>query len=233
MKLYEKLLTIQQRVDKLVKDGLNKTDKYNYVSSDQVLDTVRPLMNDLKLLLIPEVTDAMLHEGMTKSGTTRYMTELRLSFVWVDGENGEQLPVPFYAQGVDLAGEKGVGKALTYAEKYFLMKFFHVSTSKDDPDGDGTTKSGEKAQRGTQAAKETIAYQRESIRQMLDELCGGDDSKLRMSLLAFTRSDSRGYAGVETIDEVKDAAIPVLYGKVKAKYEERLGKAFAFREVTA
>ena len=31
-------------------------------------------------------------------------------------------------------GEKGVGKALTYAEKYFMLKFFNIPTDKDDPD---------------------------------------------------------------------------------------------------
>ena len=109
MKLQEKLLKIQEGIDRLVKDGENSSDKYQYVSSDQVLATVRPLMNDLKLLLIPAVEKAELHEGATKSGTTRYMTELYLLFSWTDVESGEKLEVPFYAQGVDLAGEKGVG----------------------------------------------------------------------------------------------------------------------------
>lgn len=230
MKLLEKLLSIQQGVDRLVKDGQNTADKYRYVSSEQVLDTVRPLMNELKLLLVPEVSSAALHEGATKSGTTRYMTELTLAFVWMDVESGERLSVPFYAQGVDLAGEKGVGKALTYAEKYFLMKFFHVSTSRDDPDGDGRTGAGEKPQRGTQAAKETAAYQREAIGQMLAELCGGDAEKTREALLAFTRNKSRGYAGVDKVEDIKDAAVPVVYGQVKHKYEERLGKPFARKE---
>ncbi|MNP04955.1 ERF superfamily protein [compost metagenome] len=41
---------------------------------------------------------------------------------------------PWYSQGVDIAGEKGVGKALTYGEKYFILKFFNIPTDKDDPD---------------------------------------------------------------------------------------------------
>lgn len=42
--------------------------------------------------------------------------------------------MPFYAQGIDTEGEKGVGKALTYAEKYFLLKQFNIATDTDDPD---------------------------------------------------------------------------------------------------
>ena len=92
----------------------------------------------------------------SKNGTTRFMTEIYFNMVWVDVDSGETLEVPFYAQGVDLAGEKGVGKAASYAEKYFLLKFFHVATKKDDPDNDNRTKSGEIRQRGTAAAKETV-----------------------------------------------------------------------------
>jgi hypothetical protein len=54
---------------------------------------------------------------------------------WVNAENPEEtIECPWYGQGVDIAGEKGVGKALTYAEKYFILKQFNIATDKDDPD---------------------------------------------------------------------------------------------------
>lgn len=226
MNLLEKLLAMQESVDKLVKDGQNQSDKYSYVSSETVLDTLRPKMNELKLILMPLVTSAKLGEGQTKSGTTRYMTELFLTFVWVDCESGERLEVPFYAQGVDLAGEKGVGKAMTYAEKYFFLKFFHIATGKDDPDNDGRATSGEKQQKGTQAAKETAEYCRKAVSQMLVELCGGDEEKIKQSLITYTKSEERKYAGVDSIDKVSDASARIVYADVKKKYEKRTGKAF-------
>jgi hypothetical protein len=63
------------------------------------------------------------------------MTELVLEFTWVNVDNPtETLTARWYGQGID-AGEKGVGKALTYAEKYYLLEFFHVPTGDaDDPD---------------------------------------------------------------------------------------------------
>ena len=61
-------------------------------------------------------------------------TELDLEFTWINAENPEETIVcPWYGQGVD-SGEKGVGKALTYAEKYFILKQFNIATDKDDPD---------------------------------------------------------------------------------------------------
>lgn len=42
--------------------------------------------------------------------------------------------IPWYAQGLDVEGEKGVGKLLTYGEKYLFLKLFNIATDKDDPD---------------------------------------------------------------------------------------------------
>jgi hypothetical protein len=46
----------------------------------------------------------------------------------------------WYGQGID-SGERGVGKAMTYAEKYFLLKFFNIPTDEDDPDKSGKAES--------------------------------------------------------------------------------------------
>ncbi|MNT28935.1 ERF superfamily protein [compost metagenome] len=58
-----------------------------------------------------------------------------MSMTWINAdEPTEQIECPWYSQGVDIAGEKGVGKALTYGEKNFILKFFNIATDKDDPD---------------------------------------------------------------------------------------------------
>lgn len=232
MNLYEKLLEMQKRVDSIIKDSENKSDRYDFASDENVLDRFRPMMDEFGLLLILHVERSELHEGMTKSGTTRYMTEMWPTMVWHDVESGKELSIPWYAQGVDLAGEKGVGKALTYAEKYFFLKQFHVPTKKDDPDRDQRTGSGEKRQRGTAAARENAVYFRKAIPQMLDELCMGDEAKIRATYVYFTKADSRGYAGVDNINAIVDAALPVIYGKIKKDYEKRTGRAFELKEVS-
>lgn len=229
MNLYEKLLEMQKQVDKIIKDAKNLSDKYDFASDENVLERFRPMMDGYGLLLIPKVDRAELHEGATKTGTTRYMTELYCSMVWHDVESGEELAVPWYSQGVDLAGEKGVGKAATYAEKYFLLKFFHVPTKKDDPDSDARTGSGEKKQKGTAAAKENAAFYRAAIFQMLNELYSGDAEKIKAAYIALTKSDARGYPGVDSLSSIKDLALPVVYGKLKNQYERRMGHEFQLK----
>lgn len=226
MNLYEKLLEMQKRVDNVMKDGQNTSDKYDFASDENVLDKFRPMMDEMGLLLIPEVAGHELHEGVTKSGTTRYLTEIEFIMIWHDVESGEELRVRSYAQGVDLAGEKGVGKAATYNEKYFLLKFFHVPTKKDDPDNDKRTGSGEKATRGTQADAENKVMYRKAIPAMMDELYSGDAEKIRAGYIAITANKSRGYAGVDNIDSISDTGLSVVYGKVSSSYEKRLGHKY-------
>ena len=229
MNLYQKLLELQRRVDAMVKDGKNTSDKYDFASDENVLDRFRPLMDELGLLLIPEMAETNVREGTTRSGTVRYLTEVHWTMTWHDVDSGAERPVPWYSQGVDLAGEKGVGKAATYAEKYFLLKFFHVPTKKDDPDSDGRTQAGEKKQRGTQAARENEAYYRAAISQMMTDLYGEDQEKIKAAYVAMTKSDKRGFAGHDKLEDVSPAALPVLYGKLKPQYEERVGHTFELK----
>jgi hypothetical protein len=143
MNIYQKLIEVRKEVPYLQKESQGA--QYKYVGSSQVLANVKKKMDELQLLLIPGVVAHKVTESavdffdketdhVTKR-TTTYFTELDMTMTWVNAENPEETIVsPWYGQGVDIAGEKGVGKALTYAEKYFMLKFFNIPTDKDDPD---------------------------------------------------------------------------------------------------
>lgn len=138
MNIYEKLLKIKESVEYLKK--AQKGQQYDFVSSSQVIAALRAKMNEEKLLLVPDVEDAKFSTIIEKTSakgnpTVDLLTEIFITFKWINAENPEEtLTVKWYGQGVDTSGEKGVGKAYTYAEKYFLLKFFNIPTDKDDPD---------------------------------------------------------------------------------------------------
>jgi len=129
--IYQKLIEVRKTVPYLQKES--KGYQYNYCGSSQVLSAVRAKMDELGLLVIPRVLSHTLHpKGETDA--KEHLTELEIEFTWVNSEKPEETIVcPWYGQGLD-TGEKGVGKALTYAEKYFMLKFFNIATDKDDPD---------------------------------------------------------------------------------------------------
>lgn len=138
MNIYEKLLKIKESVEYLKK--AQRGNQYDFVSSSQVIAALRAKMNTEKLLLVPNVEDAKFSAIIEKTSakgnpTADLLTEVFITYKWINAENPEEtLSVRWYGQGVDTNGEKGVGKAYTYAEKYFLLKFFNIPTDKDDPD---------------------------------------------------------------------------------------------------
>lgn len=142
MNIYQKLIEVRKMVPYLQKGDTGA--QYSYTGSSRVLAAVVEKMNEVGLLLIPSVTGHKLSEspiefkdanGNVTKRTTTYFTELEMTMTWVNAEKpDEQIVSSWYGQGVDIAGEKGVGKALTYAEKYFMLKFFNIATDKDDPD---------------------------------------------------------------------------------------------------
>lgn len=134
MSLYKKLLDLQRAVVGLTKD--KKGNSYDYVSGDKILGIVRPKMDELGLLLTTDVLQAEYsrQEYETKNGHKSEMfCTLGLRFTWVDVESGETLSTQWAASGMN-GFDKGLGSSLTYGERYFLLKFFHIATDKDDVD---------------------------------------------------------------------------------------------------
>lgn len=143
MALYQKLLSLQKAVVGLTKDKAGNS--YQYVSGDKILSIVRPTMDNLGLLLVSEVLDYSFtrqdYNLYDKQGNPKPKTEifcaLRMRFTWVDAESGETLQCLWASSGQNLF-DKSFGSAVTYGERYFLLKFFHIATDKDDVDAPKT-----------------------------------------------------------------------------------------------
>lgn len=138
MNLYQKLVEIQKSVRALGKNesaGYGSSG-YQYVSGSKVLDYIRPKMDELGVLLSQQI-DSIENERIdyqVKSGEkSELLSKVMMTFTWIDAESGEKLSVPFGANGMN-NWDKGLGSALTYAERYFLLKFFHIATDEDDVD---------------------------------------------------------------------------------------------------
>lgn len=135
MSIYQKLHEIQKACHGLGKDS--KTYSYEYTSGSKVLSVVRPMMDKLSLLLKQEIIDTVniRMDYHTKKGEPKseILTTVKMRFTWVDCETGETDVNLFEANGMN-DWDKGIGSALTYGERYFFLKFFHISTDSDDSD---------------------------------------------------------------------------------------------------
>ena len=134
VKIYKKILELQKYLAIIPKKG--KTNGYDYVRGDDLFAKARPKMDDLGLMLFHEVIDTT-HEHVlwkTKYGEKQQtFTEVKMLFTWVDADSGETIEHQFSASGFN-DWDKALGSALTYAERYYVLKQFHIPTGEDDPD---------------------------------------------------------------------------------------------------
>jgi hypothetical protein len=132
MNIFSKLIEVRKSVPYLKKDTAGY--QFKYVSSSQTLGALRETMDEQQLLLIPRVVKWEIRDHTTSKEKHEYFSILDMEFTWVNAEKPEETIVcSWVGCGLD-DGEKGIGKAVTYAEKYFLLKFFNIATDKDDPD---------------------------------------------------------------------------------------------------
>ena len=132
LNIYQKLIEVRKEVPYLKKE--EKGYDFEFVKSSQVIGVLKAKMDSMGLLLISSAKGNKVSDHTTKKGGHNYFTEIEMIYTWVNAEKPEEMiRCPWYGQGLD-TGERGVGKAYTYAEKYFLLKFFNIATDKDDPD---------------------------------------------------------------------------------------------------
>ena len=143
MNLFLKLVELRHRVEGFYKD--TKSFGYSYVSGAQVQDKINPIMYELKLLFLPK---SAVHRGWAKHEYTNkkneelldFIVEGDLDYVWIDAENPEEtweIKWQYYGAQNDIS--KAFGSALTYSERYLLLKSLGLPTDEEDPDSRDTS----------------------------------------------------------------------------------------------
>jgi hypothetical protein len=133
--LIAKLAEIAGLMAHIPKEGFNQAQKYKFVRESDVAEKASALLAERGIFLHQTVvTSSREPLYTTGSGSQMWLTHVEMAFQFIDA-SGEVSPVAvFHGDGAD-TGDKGIYKAMTGAEKYFLMKTFLVSTG-DDPEGD-------------------------------------------------------------------------------------------------
>jgi len=135
MNIYKKIHEIQKKVSGLRKDS--RGNGYEYVSGTKVLSFIKPIMDEQGLILKQEILsiENVRQDYETASGKKKneILSKVMMRFTFVCIETGEKDENLFGANGQN-GWDKGVGSALTYGERYFLLKYFHIATDEDDID---------------------------------------------------------------------------------------------------
>lgn len=141
MNLFQRMLCVQtdlQTVAKNLTVSTGARSSYKAVGEKDILDAVKPLESTYGIYSYPEsreVIDQGEYEKETRDGNKSLSRYLRIKTVYrfINVENPtEQITMESIADGID-PGDKATGKAMTYCDKYALMKAYKISTG-EDPD---------------------------------------------------------------------------------------------------
>lgn len=138
-----------ERVAKSAEVGFGK-NKYKAVLESDILDAIKPLEEKYRVYSYPVnretmVCDVMEQEssGVDDSGNAykntkaQFIYRVRTTYRFVNIDNpAEYIDMTSFGDGIDNA-DKAPGKAMTYSDKYALMKAYKITTG-DDPDKDAS-----------------------------------------------------------------------------------------------
>lgn len=138
LSLDEKIMELKKLVSIMQKnaDGYG----YKYVTEDSILLAINEKMIELGLKLTPKFKAGTLSSEIVnyKDAKGKDKTDIKvqaeLEFIWKDIYSGETEVIDWCLIGQQGDGSQALGSGLTYANRYFLLKYFNVATSEDDPD---------------------------------------------------------------------------------------------------
>ena len=143
MNIYEKLMSITSEIKNVNKNldvGVGK-NSYKAVGEADVLYAVKQLEQKYKVYSYPckrEIVDRAILEtekeyngNVTKGNQVFLRIETTYRFVNIEAPE-EFIEITTYGDGIDTQ-DKAPGKAMTYADKYALLKAYKIITG-DDPD---------------------------------------------------------------------------------------------------
>ena len=140
MNIYQKLAAITADLQTVAKNLTVATGKSSYkaVSERDIIDAVKPLEAKHGVYSYPVSRETLESERLESEGydgktKTTFYTRIKTTYRFVNVDD----PTDFtetetFSVGLD-SGDKGDGKAMTYGDKYALMKGYKISTG-DDPD---------------------------------------------------------------------------------------------------
>ena len=144
MNIYQRMAAITAELQTVAKNldiDTGRGKGYKAVSERDIIDAVKPLEAKHGVYSYPASRDTVASEILESeyNGNKRstFYTRLRTVYRFVNVEDPtDYLETVTFSVGID-AQDKGDGKAMTYGDKYALMKAYKISTG-DDPDAEAS-----------------------------------------------------------------------------------------------
>ena len=149
MNIFERMAGVTAELQTVAKNLMVETGKgkgYKAVSERDIIDAVKPLETKWGIYSYPcgrRVLESQTLESESEyngkvTKKTTFFTRIETTYRFVNVEDPTDfIETVTFAEGID-SQDKGSGKAMTYGDKYALMKAYKISTG-DDPDQTAST----------------------------------------------------------------------------------------------
>ena len=154
MNIFQRMLAATSEIDRVAKNlkvDISKSQSYKAVAESDVLEAVKPIEEKYGIYSYPfsrtiikdeTYTTQNTYDGRTTEKNTFFLrVETVYRFVNTDKPE-EYIDITTYGNGVDTQ-DKAPGKAMTYGDKYALLKAYKIQTG-DDPDANPSGNLGKK-----------------------------------------------------------------------------------------
>ena len=141
MNVIQKIIECRKTIDKVIKD--TQGFGYSYASGSQLLEKIRPKMDELRLFLKIETINkewsTFDYKNSKGEDKTDFVVTADIKYTWINAdEPADILECEFSLLGQQDDISKAFGSGLTYAERYFILKTLQAPTDSDDPDSRDT-----------------------------------------------------------------------------------------------
>lgn len=133
--LFIKMAKIMGEIETIPKTGYNKHHGYAYASDEDVLNCVRGLLAKHQVAFFAEMIEDHEETLSTKNGGKTTKTSVWFRYTFVCADTGQSQSAKWKGVAIDNQ-DKGLSKAATLAQKYFLLKTFNISTGNPEDDAD-------------------------------------------------------------------------------------------------
>lgn len=207
LNIFQKLAKIRKPVEVLQKNKAGYG--YRYVTEDLILAKITGLMDKYGVSLIPCVvrgsTEVKPYEySKTKSTKTGQIYEEKVNeilvkadmeWMWVNNDDPQdRIVVPWTLVGQQSDASQAFGSGLSYSSRYFMLKYFNVATSDDDPDNWRSMQKEAEETESREIAKAII----EQVHALVSEHVASheDDRQKIYDITKKYAKDSKGKASV-------------------------------------
>ena len=126
LNIFQRLNNVMKEVKTIYKDGTNSHQKYKFVSHDNVSKALHDPLCDNGIMMVPTVKQC-------EQDGNKVTVTMEVTFVNIDDPD-DRIAVTTIGIGIDNQ-DKGIGKAISYAMKYCMLKMFCLETG-DDADNE-------------------------------------------------------------------------------------------------